>query len=74
MVAGVCVPDGDYDELLREAVRIALRWDRDGDFPFDAIDEQIDAYIASPEGEGKSARTLMRRLVACISDVIPLAP
>ena len=25
MVAGVCVADGNYDELLREALRIALR-------------------------------------------------
>jgi len=24
MVAGLCVPDGDYDELLREALRVAL--------------------------------------------------
>ena len=27
MVAGVCVPHGDYDELLREAMRIALGMD-----------------------------------------------
>jgi hypothetical protein len=25
IVEGVCVPNGDYDELLREAVRVALR-------------------------------------------------
>ena len=33
MVAGVCVPiddgAGDYDELLREALRVALRIDTD---------------------------------------------
>ena len=30
MVAGVCVADGNYDELLREALRIALRIDGRG--------------------------------------------
>jgi hypothetical protein len=31
------------------------------------------AYIASPEGEGEDACTLMTRLAACVADVIPMA-
>ena len=60
MVAGVSVPlfdNGgiDYDELLREAIRVALRIGTnqvEDDFPdlSDRIRELIDAYIRSPEG------------------------
>ena len=77
MVAGVCVPDGDYDELLREAVRIALRTDMnpthdDWDDLYDRIRGLMDAYIHSPEGAGEDASTLMSRLAACVADVVPL--
>jgi hypothetical protein len=41
------------------------------------LDERIrrlmDAYIASPEGEGEDTCTLMTRLAACVADVIPMA-
>jgi hypothetical protein len=82
MVAGVCVPildDGssDYDELLREAIRIALRMGTnpthdDWHDLYDRIRALMDAYIASPEGRGENASTLMSRLAACIADVIPV--
>src|SRR6516162_8733804 len=71
VVEGVCVPIshglGDYDELLREAVRVALRMDvnpaRD-DFEdlYERIGRLMAAYIASPEGEGEDTCTLMSRL------------
>ena len=59
VVEGVCVPIsqgvGDYDELLREAVRVALRMDMspsrdDWDDLYDRIRRLVSAYIASPEG------------------------
>jgi len=82
IVAGVCVPIsdgvGDYDELLREAVRVALRVDMnptrdDWDDLYDRIRKLMAAYTASPEGEGEDACTLMARLAACVADVIPMA-
>jgi hypothetical protein len=78
MVAGVCVPDGDYDELLREAVRIALRTDMnpthdDWDDLYDRIRGLMDAYIHSPEGAGQDTSALMSRLAACVADVVPLS-
>lgn len=70
MVAGVCVPilddgSGDYDELLREAIRVALRMDTnpthdDWHDLYDRIRALMDAYIASPEGRGENASTLCR--------------
>ena len=82
MVAGVGVrisDDGvvDYDELLREAIRVGLRIDTNpacDDFPelYARIGELIDAYIHSPEGDDAPASMLMCRLAACISDVIPI--
>jgi hypothetical protein len=33
----------------------------------------MDAYVASPEGQGEDASTLMSRLAACIAHVIPMA-
>ena len=77
---GVAIPDdgiGDYDELLRESVRIALRMGTNpahDDWPelYDRIRELIDAYIGSPEGGDAPASMLMCRLAVCISDVIPL--
>jgi hypothetical protein len=82
IVEGVCVPIsdgvGDYDELLREAVRVALRVDMnptrdDWDDLYDRIRKLMAAYTASPEGEGEDACTLMARLAACVADVIPMA-
>ena len=82
MVEGVCVPIfgtvGDYDELLREAVRVALRMDMnptrdDWDDLYDRIRTLMAAYIASPEGEGEDVCTLMTRLAACAAHVIPMA-
>ena len=81
MVEGVWVPIfgtvGDYDELLREAVRVALRMDMnpacdDWDVLYDRIRRLIAAYIASPEGEGEDTSTLMARLAACVAHVIPM--
>jgi hypothetical protein len=80
VVEGVCVPIsqdvGDYDELLREAVRVALRMDMnpardDWDDLYNRIRKLMAAYVASPEGEGEDACTLMTRLAACVADVIP---
>ena len=71
IVEGVCVPIFDglgyYDELLREAVRVALRVDTnperdDWDDLYDRIKRLMAAYIASPEGEGEDTCTLMTRL------------
>ena len=78
IVEGVCVPNGDYDELLREAVRVALRMDMnpardDWDDLYERIGRLMAAYIASPEGEGQDTCTLMARLAACVADVIPIA-
>ena len=78
MVAGVCVADGNYDELLREALRIALRINTDparDDFHerYGRIKELMDAYVHSEQGEGIDAPGLMARLAICIIDVIPLA-
>jgi hypothetical protein len=83
MVAGVCVPIGeggcgDYDELLREAVRIARRMDMnsthdDWDDLYNRIRALMDAYIQSPEGAGEDAPILMSRLAACVADVVPLS-
>jgi hypothetical protein len=77
MVAGVCLPEGDYDAVLREALRIALGMDydecNDYDERYARIRELMRAYVRSPEGEGEDAPTLMARLAACIADVIPAA-
>jgi hypothetical protein len=82
IVEGVCVPIcdgiGDYDELLREVIRVALRMDNmNPDIHWDDLDTRIrrliDAYIASPEGEGMDACILMARLSVCVADVIPMA-
>ena len=82
IVEGVCVPIsggiGDYDELLREAVRVALRMDMDPahddwDDLYERIGRLIAAYIESPEGKGEDTCILMKRLAACVSDVIPMA-
>jgi hypothetical protein len=86
MVAGVSVrlnANGlyDYDELLRESLRIALRIDttEHDDFSelYGRIRQLMNAYISSPEGtclDGTEAPAsmLMCRLAACISDVIPI--
>jgi hypothetical protein len=77
IVEGVCC-DGDYDELLREAVRVALRIDLDSthddwDDLYDRIGRLIGAYIEGPEGKDEDTCILMKRLAACVSDVIPLA-
>jgi len=74
MVMGVCVADGDYDELLREALRVAMRIDTDPvrdnfDECYDRIRALMRAYAESPEGD--DAVTMMTRLAASISDVIP---
>ena len=80
IIEGVCVPIfgglGYYDELLREAVRVALRVDMNparDDWDDDRIRRLMAAYIASPEGEGADTCTLMTRLAACVADVIPMA-
>lgn len=79
MVEGVCVPDGDYDELLREALRIALGIidPCSGDFEerHARIHQLMCAYIRCDceEGEEIDAPTLMARLAVNISAVIPLA-
>ena len=82
MVAGVSVRIsddgvGDYDELLREAIRVALRMDTNpayDDFSdhYDRIRELVDAYVHSPEGADAPASMLMCRLAVCITDVIPV--
>jgi hypothetical protein len=80
IVEGVCVPISkgiaNYDELLREAIRVALRMDMnpvhdDWDELYNRIRRLMAAYIASPEGKGEDACTLMARLAACVADVIP---
>ena len=79
LVAGVAcqINNGvDYDELLREAVRIALRMDTDPEYDdfderYTRIHELMEAYVHSPEGDDAPA-TLMTRLASCIADVIPL--
>ncbi len=53
---GIC----DYDELLREAVRVALRIDTnptddDWDDHYNRIRALMDAYVASPEGQGEES-------------------
>src|SRR5262249_19263742 len=79
IVEGVCVPisdaGGDYYELLREAVRVALRMGMnpacaDWDVLYDRIRRLMAAYIASPAGECEESCTLMARLAACVADVI----
>jgi hypothetical protein len=81
MVAGVCVPiyggGPDYDELLRESIRVALRMDTnpthdDFDDLYNRIRALMDAYLHSPEGQGEDVCTLMTRLAACVADVIPV--
>ena len=81
-IAGICVAISDngfvdYDELLREAIRIALRFDTDPEYDdfdelYTRIHELMDAYIHSPEGDGVDTSMLMARLATCIADVIPL--
>jgi hypothetical protein len=82
MVAGVSVRllddgDADYDELLREALRIALRIDThpthdDFNVLHTRITELMDAYIHGPEGADVDTAFLMARLAVCLIDVIPL--
>ena len=82
MIEGVSVAIGhggipDYDDLLREAVRI-VRTDMnpthdDWDDLYTRIRALMDAYIHSPEGAGEDASTLMSRLASCVADVIPMA-
>jgi hypothetical protein len=81
MVEGVCVPifdggDADFDELLRESIRVALRTDLnptdDWDELYDRIKVLLGAYVRL-EGEGEDTVTLMARLAACVADVIPMA-
>jgi hypothetical protein len=76
MVAGVCVPDRDYDALLREAMRIALGMDTnptsdDWQDRYTRICELMVAYVDSAEGKGVDAPVLMARLACSITDVIP---
>ena len=83
MVAGVCLPIdhlgfADHDELLREAIRIALRMDTDPkgadlDDRYDRIRGLMDAYLRTAGGAGEDAATLLSRLAAAIADVIPQA-
>jgi hypothetical protein len=82
MIEGVSIPilhggHADFDELLREAVRVALRIDTSP--PRDDYDELhqrirtlIRAYLASPEGKDEDPAVLMVRLAAGIADVVPL--
>jgi hypothetical protein len=80
-VAGVPIPIlrggcADYDELLREAVRVALRTDTSDNDDFhelyDRIRELICCYLESTEGDYDPC-ILMTRLAACVADVIPMA-
>jgi len=78
IVEGVPISGSNYDELLREAVRVALRMDMDPahddwDDLYERIGRLIAAYIESPEGKGEDTCILMKRLAACVSDVIPMA-
>jgi hypothetical protein len=78
VIEGVSVGVADYDELLREAVRVALQMDMnpardDWDDLYERTKKLISAYIASPEGEGEATCTLMARLAASVADVIPVA-
>jgi hypothetical protein len=76
VVEGVCVIDGDYDELLREALRVVMGIDtfhgRD-DFSerYGRIIALMRAYVTNPEGN--DAPTMIARLAVGIIDVIPLA-
>jgi hypothetical protein len=77
MIAGVPMCHGvyDYDEILREAIRVALRTnisaDDDWDDRYTRIRQLMTAYITSPEGQGEDSSVLMARLAACIADVVP---
>jgi hypothetical protein len=83
MIEGVSVAIGlggipDYDDLLREALRVALRTDMnptrdDSSDIYYRICDLMDAYIHSPDGAGEDACILMTRLAACVADVIPTA-
>ena len=83
MIEGVSVAIGldgipNYDDLLREALRVALRTNMNptrDDWPdiYYRICDLMDAYIHSPEGAGQGACILMTRLAACVADVIPMA-
>jgi hypothetical protein len=82
MIEGVCVTiddygGADYDELLREAVRVALGMNKDADEDWDdryqRIRRLIAAYVASPEGQGEDPSILLARFAVCITDVIPVA-
>ena len=82
VVAGVCIAEGDYDQLLCEALRVALGidtyllrddWQReDTSERYDRILQLINAYIDSPEGREACAPMLMARLACSILDVVPL--
>jgi hypothetical protein len=70
---------GNYDDLLREALRIALGIDTnpDNDSPDEDFNERYDRiralmrdYVGSEEGKGMDASMLMTRLAICIIDVI----
>ena len=67
----------DCDEILREAIRVALRTnisaDDDWHDLYTRIRQLMTAYIASPEGQGEDPSVLMARLAACIADVVPAA-
>jgi hypothetical protein len=82
MIEGVSCPIGhggvpNYDELLREAVRVALRLEAGA--PDDAawndlcdrIRSLMDAYVASDEGSGEDPAVLLTRLAIYIAEVIP---
>jgi|SRR5215471_14308407 len=81
MIEGVCVPilDGgypDFDEFLREAIRVSLRLDTSpshGDQDYPRIEALIHCYLASPEGHGEDPMNLMVRLADAAADVIPMA-
>jgi hypothetical protein len=82
MIEGVSCSIGyggvvDYDALLREAIRLALRMEAgapdDGAWNDlqDRIQSLMDAYVASPEGAGEDPAVLLTRLAVNIADVIP---
>jgi hypothetical protein len=73
MLAGVSLPVddhgvADYDELLREALRSALRIENEGDafrVLHGRITQLVDAYIGSPAGRGLNPAIMMSSLAVC---------
>jgi hypothetical protein len=66
---------GDYDELLREAVRVALRKEMnpgcdDRDDLYECIRRLMDAYIPSPEGEGVCTLMIFQSCVGLFTQVV----